>query len=412
LSKTVEAHASRAHAKIFSPSKADTWATCTAQPAYVAKHGLEQKRNEAMDEGTAAHELLDLSLKQGKHPSNYKGQKFNKVFVADNEMVNAVGLVWEWVQTKIMDGYKLYTERKVKIACTGDMGTCDIGLIKGTHLIIADLKYGKGVPVSPIKSRQMRLYACGFLDEFDWWDFIETLTLVIWQPRGEEEPKEWEDSIEGITYFRDRIKQIVKDIKEGKTEFKASEKGCQWCPAKGKCKTYARFATEQAAVDFESIAKDGSVSVPDMQSLTIEEIINIWKAGEELRAWIKGIGDHIHDALLRGETVPGLRLVEGKANRKWVNEGDVMEALYRMEFKADDYAPRSLLGLKAIESLFTDKAKREMFMKQHTIKPKGAPTVANADDPRPSYSIADEFAGIDNDNDNQTPCNEGTSHVR
>jgi len=402
ISKVVSdpAHAERGHAKIFSPSKADTWATCTAQPSYIAELGLESKRTEAADEGTAAHELLDLSLRKNKHPINFKGKTFNKRFKADNEMCNAVGLVFEWVQAKVLDGYELYHERKVKIRCTGDVGTCDVVLRKDDHIIVVDLKYGQGVPVSPVKNRQMRLYACGFMDEENWWDTVTRITLVIWQPRSCEDAQEWEDTIDGLKHFRNRIVEIVAAIKAGNVEFKASEKGCQWCPAKGKCKTYAKFATEQAAIDFEQIAKDGSVKTPHFNSLTMDEIINIWKAGEEVRAWLKGIGDYIYNELMRGENVPGLKLVEGKSNRKWASEGNVMEALYRLGFKADEYAPRSLLGIGKIENLFSDKTKREQFMRQHTVKPKGSATVASADDPRPSFSIADEFRGIDNENDN------------
>jgi len=398
-------HADRAHAKIFSPSKADTWATCTAAPGYVDELGIPDKRTNAGDEGTAAHELLDKSLKTNKHPSHYKGKKFNKVWVADNEMVNAVGVVFDWVQQKILDGYELYNERKVHIACTGDTGTLDVCLRKGNHLIIVDLKYGTGVPVSPIKSRQMRLYACGMLDEQEWWEEVTRVTLVIAQPRGSETPAEWEDSIDGLKYFDKRIREIKANIEAGKVEFKASEKGCQWCRAKGVCKTYAAFATEKAEIDFASVAKDGEVKTPHMNSLTIEEMINIWKAGEELKSWIKGVGDYIYDALLRGENVPDMKLVEGQSKRQWLNEGDVMEALYRLKFKPDDYAPRSLLGLGKIEQLFSDKTKRERFMKQHTEKPKGKACLATSNDERPSFSVADDFRGIDgkaNDNE-QTP---------
>ncbi len=380
-------HTQRAHAKKYSPSKADCWLTCTAQPAYVARLGIPDSRSAAANEGTAAHMLLDTALTGGKHPISYKGKQFNG-YEATPEMVHAVGLVWEWVQAYVLDGWELYNETKVTIAITGDVGTMDIGLRRGRSLIIADLKYGKGVAVSPVKNRQGRLYALGFLDHYKLWGKIDNVSIAIAQPRVDEEVQVWEDSIAGLTFFRDEAARRIAAIEAGDVAFIASEKGCKWCPAKGQCKTYGAWSVENAGIEFDTLTARGEVQSPDCQSLTSEELVNCWRAGQQLKQWIKAVSERIFTRLVAGDDTLGLKLVEGKSKRKWANEGDTMDALVKMGFVADDFAPRKMGNLSTIQALFDQKTARDAFMKAYTVKPPGKATIAGEDDPRPAAQLA------------------------
>jgi len=310
-------------------------------------------------------------------------------------MINGVAICYEWVQTKVLQGYKLHAERRLIIAVTGEVGTTDITLWNPTtrHLIVGDYKNGSGYVVDPTKNRQMRLYACGTCDADRLWGKFDRLTLVIFQPNVAEEPQEWEDSPAGLENFRRKVGEIVDRIKAGKTEFAPSEKACRWCPAKAQCKSYATFAIAAAALDFEQVIGANGVATPSCQSLTLTEIVNIYRNMGTVYTFLKSVNSYLYSEALAGRTPPGLKLVETSADRKWRNEGDVMEALHRLGFKPDDYAPRSVVGLGAVETLLKSKkmkpAERSKVISSLTIKPDGRPTLADAEDPRPAYSKGD-----------------------
>lgn len=388
-------HSSRAHAKRFSPSKADTWIDCTSSPAFVESLNLPDKRTKAADEGTAAHELLEASLKAGKHPLKFKGKKFNKTWEATQEMCEFVGYVYEWVQGYVLDGYTLFSETKVNIKVTGDMGTLDLALLKGDHLIVGDLKYGRGYEVSAVKNRQMRLYACGLMDDKNLWHVVKRITLAVAQPRITPDPTTWEDTLEGLTHFRKKVAEIVEAINRGSTVFKPGEKACKWCPAKDRCKAHASFAASLAGMEFDAIVATNGAKTPDCAALTMEQRVAIYQNSSVLTDFLKANASGLLDDALAGTPIPGLKLVESGAKRKWADEDAVLAALASLKFNPDDYAPRSLLGLGAIGGLFTDKQKREKFLDKHAETPKGKPSLVDESDPRPTY-VSDEFADLDN----------------
>lgn len=384
-------HASRAHAKYFSPSSADRWIDCTASPKYVESLNLPATTSDAAEEGTAAHELLEKALKTGKHPLKFKGKKFNKTWEADQTMCEFVGIVWEWAQSYVLKGYTLYTERRVNIAVTGDAGTLDMALLKDGHLIVGDLKYGKGYEVEVKKNRQMRLYACGFLDEEKLWHKVQRITLVVCQPRIKEQPQEWDDTIEGLTYFRVRVAAIVEQIRNDNTEFKASEKSCHWCPARAQCKSYARHASEAASLDFANIVSTNGIVMPDCQSLTLEERVNIYLKRDMIMAWLKTIGEDLYAKAHAGETLPLLKLVESKANRKWKSESDTINRLLELGMAPDAFAPRRLAGLAEVGRLFDNKSERELFLQANTFRPPGKLALVPEGDPRMAVASGHEF---------------------
>ncbi len=376
-------HQTRAHAKLFSPSKADTWASCTASPKLIESLDIKDTSSDAAEEGTAAHELLERCLTEGKPPRTFKGQTFNKRFTADTEMIEAVDRCFQWVRSHTLLGYELKAERKLAIACTGDVGTTDITLWHpgDKHLVVADLKYGKGKVVDPAKNRQMRLYACGTCDADKLWTTMKRLTLVIWQPRLCEEAQEWEDSPAALVRFRNRIGEIVAAIKAGKTTFAPSETACRWCPAKGQCKAYATYSAQSMRLDLKQITSQAAISTPSCDALTVTELASIWEHTDEVMAWLKAVNARLHDLASNGRA-PGYKIVEGKSNRAWTDEAQAAELLASLGLDPDEFAPRSLVSIAAAEKLLP--ATKRIALATLAHKPPGKPTLARDDDPRPS----------------------------
>jgi hypothetical protein len=381
-------HSERAHAKTFSCSKGDTWINCTIQPSYVESLNLpEPPQSPAAAEGTAAHELLDLCLELKTHPQKFKGKEVGGVTVTQ-EAIEAVSIAFDYVMGKVLEGYTLKHEIRLDLAVTGEFGTVDVLLYnKSTsHLIIADYKHGRGVVVSPVENKQLRLYVLGALDTFKLWNRIVRITLCIIQPRSTPEPQEWDDSIDGIKTFRDTVADVVRRIK-GKTalDFGPGEKACQWCVAKAQCKAHAVWANKQAGIDFDGITA-GTGRTPSCSTLSLEEIGAYLSNVDAVEGFIKSLRDFARDRLEAGQSMPGWKLVEGKPMRQWTDETKTYNDLIALGYAADSFAPRSLAGLGVVGELFDDKKARKDFIDAHTTKRPGKISLARADDPRPAVT--------------------------
>ena len=98
--------------------------------------------------------------------------------------------------------------------------------------------------------------------------------------------------------------------------------------------------------------------------------------------------------LLNGDTVPGFKLVEGKAgNRKWVDEVKVAEALRNAGYQINDITETKLLSPAAMDKSI-GRAKVAELLDELIERSPGAPAVVPASDKRPTYSRANEFENL------------------
>lgn len=403
---TTPAHAQRAHATL-SPSKADMWMTCTASIDLIKKVKPIDKSGPAAEEGTAAHELLETSWRAKKNPEHFLGKKFNRVWPATRDMVEAVSVAYDFALSLELDGWTIYSEQKNPISCTGEGGTVDLAAIKksrrGYQIKIIDYKHGRGIPVGAKENRQMRLYAIGLIEAKKIkWSEIDEIELVIIQPRGQREPQTWMDSARGLKKFYDEVTCIRDNIANGKVSFNPNEKACMWCPVKNNCKAFAAAAVSAAKLDFADITS--SKIDPDkkavradtgeiIRAMTEDETAGLAKNLAFVEMWLRAFHEHLFDLASKGK-LKGFKVVRGDANRKWTDEAKVIAALKKMKFNEDDFMPRSLLGLGAIGELFADKEAREKFITANTTRPEGKPVMVPDSDLRPSINPADDFAGI------------------
>lgn len=375
---------------VLSPSSAHRWLTCTRSARL--EENFSDRSGAAAEEGTLAHSLGELFIRhslnqitESEFEIKYQEIVSNKLYNTEMESychdyADYVREQLNAARSRTKDAH-LYLETKLDLTAyvPDGFGTGDAGTIADHVLDIIDLKYGKGVPVSAIKNKQMMLYALGALQEFDFLYDIHMVRMHIFQPR-----------LDNISVFEMSVAELrqwaqVELIPKAAMAFKgegdfAPGEACRFCKAKATCKANADFNLELAKYEFM-----------DVLLMNDEDIADVLNRADLFTQWLKAVSEHaLHEAVHNKKEWPGYKLVEGRSNRKYTDETLVLTALTEkaMISFSKITEPASLLPITKLEKAI-GKPVFEQFVTPYLIKPAGKPTLVPASDKRPAYSSAD-----------------------
>lgn len=233
----------RNHAKL-SASGAKRWIAC---PRSVAlEEAEEEKESPFALEGTLAHEIAEVLLKQALGLiSKTAANAILNIINPTQDMLDYVGMYVEGC----MDSYqeeKLKNPHAIALVETrveftnwvpDGFGTCDFMVISGNRIIIHDMKYGKGVPVTAEDNPQIRIYGLGALQEFGYIFDIDEVEMHIDQPRLRSYTTETMPTKE-LLEWADSIKGKAQDAYNDKGDFNPGEH-CKFCRVRATCKARA-----------------------------------------------------------------------------------------------------------------------------------------------------------------------------
>lgn len=169
-----------AHA-LLGASNAHRWTRCPASARLEELINNEDTVYSA--EGTEAHKLAEMILTGKVNHDEAKNYP--------NEMLDAVLTYAEYVidlfeELKAKDPNTL-KEHEVKVNFAKyvpeGFGTADTIIIADGVIHVIDFKYGQGVKVSATDNDQMKCYAIGALEEYDFIYSLNTVVMHIVQPR-------------------------------------------------------------------------------------------------------------------------------------------------------------------------------------------------------------------------------------
>ena len=368
-----------AHARL-SASGSARWLACPA--SVKAEEGVMEKPSSHALEGTAAHELAELSLKGGTDCAEWIGKKLPEThWPVDQEMAD---YVQEYVDFVRYHGHQgAFSDYEIRVDFSDwvpeGFGTCDALIIDGKTMHVIDLKYGKGVKVSPVQNSQAMLYALGAYAEFGALAEIETVKVTIHQPRlSYDAPETWEIALPDLLKWGEYARQRAEMCGEADAEFNPGEKQCQWCKAKPTCKALADFTERTLLLQFDNID-----DAPKPSRLTDEEITKILNAKKLIASFLDAVESHVIEKLEGGTAVNGFKLVAGRSVRQWRSDEEAETAL--LDLVGDDAYTRKLVSVAQAEKLLGKKRVDEIA--DLVVKPEGKPTLAEADDPRPAINI-------------------------
>ena len=360
----------------LSASASHRWLACPPSAKLCAQE--EDRGSPYAQQGTDAHELCQYLVERALG-YNVRDPTEDLTYY-DSEMREAAEGYCSFVMEQVAGAKELCRDPLVCVEQTLDFskwvehgfGTGDCVIIADGLLHVIDFKYGVGVLVSATDNSQLKCYALGALDTFGDLYEISRIRLSIFQPRREnvdtfdltkEELLKWADEV---------LAPAAKLAYEGEGEFHAGDH-CQFCKVKANCRKRAEYAMELAKYDFA-----------EAPTLDEDEIAAILPQIDTLVSWAEDIKDYALQQALSGVRYPHYKLVEGRSNRKYTDEGAVAAVVLNAGY--DPYE-KKLLGITAMTKQL-GKKRFEELLSGLVVKPQGKPVLVPDTDKRPEFSTA------------------------
>lgn len=403
--------ADAAHSKL-SASAADRWIACPG--SVVLSAGLPDNTSEYAAWGSVAHRVADECLTRSKDPATFVGLQSNQdgyTIVVDADMVECVQTYLQNLGEMTAGADLFESETRTNYAAWLNVdpdlawGTADATAVLGTELQVHDLKTGRGVEVDAVENRQMMLYAGGKLLEMEALGIdIETVRLVIHQPRVRKAPSEWtltrDELVAWLTGEARRAAQRVLRAHEA-VEFDpylSAGDHCRWCRARATCPELradvaATVADTVPASPEEFAVLEPSVNPPaDTAHTQASWLAMCLSRVDMIEDWCSAIRAEALRRLSAGEPVPGYKLVQGKRGaRQWADPAEA-EKVLREKFRLPI---EMAYDLKLISPTTAEKLAKagEIGPRQWAkvipliVQRDGAPSVAPVSDSRPAITV-------------------------
>ena len=376
--------------------------------------------------GTVAHGIAEDWLRSGQSQEFRVGDVVNVKRRDDvefnievtYEMIDAVEQYVDWCINMPGDHY---VETKVDFSdltpLENQRGTADHCVCSYRHMVITDLKMGKGVRVYAKENTQAIIYAYGFFREWDWLYDFQEIVIRIAQPRLDNFDV-WTIDRATLLKWADVVRERAHAAWCVDASRTPTEKGCQFCKIQPSCSSYLAFYHKLSEGIFDDLtvshdelietisqldADEIDLRPVDTGSLTIEQKAKIYPYRSMVEKWFSRIGDDLEQAAMSGKHVPGYKVVEGRSDRTFKSESQLVYFMSEMGVEVDDLYKKSLIGIGAAEELLRKKGVKRKdlpdIMKPVIFKPQGKPTLVPVSDKRPeiSVSVDDVFSPQDED---------------
>lgn len=371
---------------ILAYSKADRWTRCSGSIA--ACKDIEDKPNAAAALGTAKHELTfwcEMHTNPDKTADSELGNPWSHDGFAGNfteEDIEHVNTCLRLVRA-IPGDLRLFELplRRTEYLKLTDVdvqgGTADvtIGDKERRILHVGDHKFGYG-KVEVELNRQMMGYGRSALEELDEFgtDYDE-VHLHVFQPKRSSETQTWKVSVQELRRLTDEWAapaQQAMDAYYGRTAptLTPGDVQCEWCPARSRC-------TARAGEIASAFPLEQADAPPVPGVLTNAELAAWLNRADAIEGWFRDLRAEGLQRSMRGQNLPGYKLIEGKrGNRKWF-DASVAEEILKDILGADSIheKPKLISPTEAERRIKKDGRKYDevaMLVEQ----PAGAPSLA------------------------------------
>ena len=368
---------------VLSASSCYRWLACPPSAQECAN--LPDTSSEFARQGTDAHTLCEFKVKTALGQKMEDPTKSLTYF--DEEMADCSDMYAQYVMEQLTAAKEKCKDPIVLIEQHLDFskwvpqgfGTGDCVIVADETLQVIDFKYGVGILVDAEKNPQMMCYALGALQLFEGIYDIDSVSMTIFQPRRDNVSTYTISKAELLKWADEVLAPTAQLAAKGEGEYKAGDH-CQFCKVKATCRKRAEYNLELARYDFE---------MPS--TLNDDEIEAILSKADALVSWAGDIKEYALQQAVNGKQWNDWKLVEGRSNRKYVNENAVAEAVHKAGY---DPFEHKVLGITAMTRML-GKTKFEELLSGYIEKPQGKPTLVPMSDKRPAMNISKAASAAD-----------------
>ena len=355
------------HSNIVGGSTAKRVINCPGSVALVQKMPPKPSSSYA-DEGTLLHNAISTILEA--MDADVIGMKYEDQVLTqelyDEKIMVALALLDEVDPNKEMQ-YEVETRVSFGDLLPGVFGSTDlIGRIND-RAIVLDWKFGDGVVVTAEENDQLMFYAAAAMrtTALSWaFEGVKEIECVIVQPPV---IRRWVTTPERIKQFEQTLVQAVKESQYPDAVLHTGDH-CRWCAAKPVCPQMT------GAVDRALLVQ--------LKEIDVDTLGRYLKNADLLEDWIKDLRGLALQLLEKDLPVPGYKLVQKQARRKWTDKSAAKQALLDMGLKKSVVVETSVMSPaqaeKALKKRFSD-------LPEGLVKSESSgTTLASEDDPRPS----------------------------
>lgn len=438
------AAAVRKHA-VLSPSAAKRWGLCHASP--LISKGIRSESSEAAKLGSLAHRMAELMLREafsgflGAAPVPDEAELKQLDDLPDDFKRYADKYVSRIKSRFVGDPHEktlfVAVEQRLPVSwLTGEadaFGTADFiavteNKISGmATLYVVDFKTGQTY-VNVQGNEQLFIYAASalrILPELDpFLPEIQRVCVAIVQPSVMDQPqfisgpaKPFRDGSHEVLLVQNAAKRCL-DLYNGAAEIEDSDwptrvkpeqlaQFCKYCPGQYRCPFMAKRISQALSIESAPAAaqEDGTAPVAEPRVIpmpdTPEEISKAYAFVPLVEQWCEAVRKEVYERLSREESVPGWKLVAGRAGvRRWADEGAAAKEL-RGSLKKSEAFEEKLISPTKAEKLHKDGRISDLRWKRLQpliVRPEPKPTIVPDTDARPAIgeSIVEEFQVLDN----------------
>ena len=406
------------HAQL-SPSKRHRWALCPGSVREEAKYPEERSGPAAID-GTHSHTLLEHCIKAGlADPTLMVGVRLmddEGEFVIDADRAARVKSAIEYVKSRVtqLNGMaEVVPETRVDpqwFTNRDDLsGTVDIQIISGDVLEIIDYKDGMAeVPAEG--NLQLEQYALGKLaecrkgynvpDQYPWHEVRMTIIQPKLALRGGTPITTWTVPVSELLTKISVLVDQARATDNPDAPLIPGDSQCKYCRAKGACSALAGNVMKEVGIMFQPIA-DQTFEIAQQSAdrdpavMSDDQIRQVMEAAPLMRQLLEAVEKEALRRLEAGQSIPGLKLVNGRGSRTWaLPEEEMAEKLVKMGIPKTAIYETKLVSPAKAEKLVWEKrdgtkvslTPRQMsrMEQEYVIKMAGKLTVVPESDSRPA----------------------------
>lgn len=352
-------------------SGAERWMNCPGSVALLKELKLPENDDPTYRrEGTSAHAANHKCLVEGLDAWEVIGETFERTEV-DADMAEAMQVFLDHVRSLITPTAKTYYEFGIDAPDFHPdfYGTLDCGIVDGKVMFIRDYKHGQGIAVDVEWNPQVMYYAYGLLRHHP---DVETIDVGIVQPRGfhpDGSVRTWTIPAEHLRAWAEKELKGAMDAVAMDHSLDAGP-WCRFCPAKLVCPMLTGLFQAAATADPRLVI-----------NLSDEALGRDYKYREAVKFYLKAQDDEAFRRLNQGLDLPGVKLVQKKANRILKTGA---ELVFQNAFGDKAYTAPVLKSPPELEKLGPS---AKSLVREWAYTPQSGLTVALDTDKRPGVKV-------------------------